>query len=343
MALCYFLASQKVERTRETANTRTSDVQNTQYTLAGSSNDIIDGRGVGARLRDSDTGNDISEGSSEVEGEAGSDSEGSGGNGGVSSAGRVNEELFMSGEVLSIINSSEGEAESGASSETIINKELTANVVSSGSAGVIVSRIDGGKEDTVEFVDVGDDEVSTLVFNPVRAVREDDRGDTACLSVSDNGLTKAFRADALLVISDDEGVEGMVEGVVGELEEFRKKNVGVACIIFEIESEDLMVFRDDADLSGGRVIGEDKTARVDVKGVEEFEEGLAVVVVTDEAGEGGVEAEGSEAAGDVSSATRGGIALSDLSDGNGGVRGELIEFSEVELIEHDVAGNEDTG
>lgn len=65
----------------------------------------------------------------------------------------------------------EGETEGGAGGEAIINKELSADVVSGGGAGVIIGGIDRAKEDTIELVDVSDDSIGTLIFNPVRAIR----------------------------------------------------------------------------------------------------------------------------------------------------------------------------
>lgn len=162
------------------------------------------------------------------------------------------------------------------------------------------------------------------------------------MSVVDDELAEVLSADTFLVVGQYNSVEGMIEGVVGEIEEPIKKVVVVGCIIFKIETVNLMTLRDDADLSGSRVLREEKTARGDVKAIEEFEEGLAVMIIPDEAGESRSNTEGSEAAGDVSSTARGGLTPIDFSDRNGRVGRELIEASEVELIEHDITEDEDT-
>lgn len=196
--------------------------------------DVRGGGGVGARHRDSDTCDEVREGGGVIWGEACSDSECASSDRGVGSAGWVNEELAGGGEVRGGVGGSECEAEVGASSESIMNKELTANVVSSISASVVVGRVDRGEENAVELGDIGDEEVSMLVFNPRGAVRQNDNRDTVSVSVVDEGMAEEFSADTFFVIGEDNGVDTAAEGVMNEGCELIKEAVVVVCIVIEI-------------------------------------------------------------------------------------------------------------
>ena len=85
------------------------------------------------------------------------------------------------------------------------------------------------------------------------------------MGIGDDGLAEVFGADTFLVIGDDESVEPVVEGVVDEASEFDEEGIGEGRIVIEIESEDLMIFSDDESFSGSGEVGEEKTARIDVK------------------------------------------------------------------------------
>lgn len=110
---------------------------------------VLESRGVGARLRDSDAGDEVREGSGAVEVSTGSDSESESSSRGVGGASRVNEEELLGGEVMREAGVSESEAEGRASSSASGDIELTAYVVSGVSASVIVLGVDGAKEDAV--------------------------------------------------------------------------------------------------------------------------------------------------------------------------------------------------
>lgn len=139
------------------------------------------------------------------------------------------------------------------------------------------------------------------------------------MSLLDKPMAEVLGADTLLVIGDNECVEGAIEGVVNEVRELSEEGVRVGGVVIEIESENLMIVSDDADFGSSRVRGEDEAAGIDFMAIEELHECLTVVVLTDEASEYRGGAEGSEATSDVSCATRGRIAAVDLGDGDGSV------------------------
>ena len=85
-----------------------------------------------------------------------------------------------------------------------------------------------------------------------------------------------------------------------------------------------MIFRNDANFSGSRVFREKKTARGNVKPIEQFQQGFAIVVITDEARQSRPSTERSEAASDVSSTTRTRFALVNFGDRNRRVRTEFV-------------------
>ena len=160
---------------------------------------------------------------------------------------------------------SEGEAEIGASSENIRDRELAADVVSGVSASVIIGGVNGGEEDAVKFGDISDEEVSELVFDPRGAVGKDDDWDTVGVGVVDDEVAEEFRADTFFVIGEDECVDTAAEGVMNEGREFIEGGVGVMGVVVEVESEDLVIFRDDAGFGGSGVVSEDEAAGGDME------------------------------------------------------------------------------
>lgn len=176
--------------------------------------EVLSSRGIRTGFRDSDPSDSISESSGEIEWEASSDSDRSSGNRGISSARRIDEELSLSSEMPRLINSSECKPKGRASSETIINEELSSDVVSSGSNSVIIRGINRGDEYPIKLRDIRDDEIRALVFNPIRAIRQDDDRHTAGMGIRDNRLAEALSADTLFIIGEDNGVEGVIEGAM---------------------------------------------------------------------------------------------------------------------------------
>lgn len=80
---------------------------------------IASSRSVRARLRDGDPSDEVRESSSDIRTKPASDSGSSGGDGGVSSTSRIDEQLLMSAEMAGIIGGSESEPEGRTSSEAI--------------------------------------------------------------------------------------------------------------------------------------------------------------------------------------------------------------------------------
>ena len=134
--------------------------------------------------------------------------------------------------------------------------KLSADVVGSIGASVIRGGVNGGQEDTIELGDIREEAISALILNPVGAVGEGNNRDAVSVRIGDNRLTKAFRANTLLIISENDSVEAVIEGIVSEGEEPVKKNVGVGCIVVEIQPENLVILSNDANLGMSRVVSE---------------------------------------------------------------------------------------
>ena len=181
--------------------------------------------------------------------------------------------------------SSEGEPESRTSSKSIINEKFPANVISSTSTSIIISGINGRKKDAIKLGNVSDEEISALILNPRGAVRQDNDGDAARMCIINDVLAEVLSANTFLVISDNDGIQAMVEGIMNEGIKLNKKVVVIRCIVVEVKSEHLVILSNDASFSSSRVVRENKTARVNVELEEESREGLTVVILTDEAGE----------------------------------------------------------
>lgn len=146
-----------------------------------------------------------------------------------------------------------------------MNKELASDIVGSISASVVVGRVDGGEENAVELGDIGDEEVSVLVFNPGGAIRQNDNRDTVVMSVRDKSMAEEFSADTFFVIGEDNGVDTAAECVMNEGAELIEEAVGVVCIVIEVKSKYLVIFSDDAGFGGSRVVREDEPARRNVE------------------------------------------------------------------------------
>ena len=161
--------------------------------------------------------------------------------------------------------SSESEPKRRASSKTIINKKLSANVISSISASVIIIRINRSKQHTINLSDISDNGVSMLILNPAGAIRQSNHRHTARVSVRNDLLAETLSTNTFLIISENNGVKTAIKGIMNEREELVKKIVVIRCIVIKVESKDLVILSNNASFSSSRVVRENKTAGVNVK------------------------------------------------------------------------------
>ena len=282
-------------------------------------------------------------------GGAGGQGQGEEGDGGIAGAGDVEDFLGAGGGVVGGFSGAEehhallaeGDEEdfAGPFFEQNPAHLRTASSFSTGSTGSLWGRPGGGEGlGAVRLHDRG-----AVPLQRVVRVGVDGEELAGGADAGGDFIGEALLDEALAVILDDDGIEvaaasprwrrGAVELGLGGLE-----------FALAIHADDLLVAGDDAGLDDGVVIGILLDGlNVDAFVGEEALEGVRVGVGPDHAENGGVGGEFAEVAGDVGGAA-GVLGLAvHLDHGDGGFRRDAADAAPDELIEDEIADDQDAG